>query len=90
MTTASDVSPPEDSAALNDRPIGVFDSGLGGLTVVQELLTVMSAENIIYLGDSARVPYGIKSIRTVRRFAVTSSPRAPSPRVVPRTNLPSS
>ena len=70
MTRASDVSPPEDSAALNDRPIGVFDSGLGGLTVVQELLTVMPAENIVYLGDSARVPYGIKSIRTVRRFAL--------------------
>jgi glutamate racemase len=51
------------------RPIGVFDSGLGGLTVVRELLQVMPGEDIEYLGDSARVPYGIKSLETVRRFA---------------------
>jgi len=51
------------------RPIGVFDSGLGGLTVVRELTGRMPAEDIVYLGDSARVPYGIKSLETVRRFA---------------------
>ncbi|MHC4983671.1 MAG: glutamate racemase, partial [Planctomycetota bacterium] len=51
------------------RPIGVFDSGLGGLTVVRELAARMPAEDIVYLGDSARVPYGIKSLDTVRRFA---------------------
>ena len=51
-------------------PIGVFDSGLGGLTVVRELRRVMSGERIVYLGDSARVPYGIKSLTTVRQFAV--------------------
>lgn len=52
-----------------DRPIGVFDSGLGGLTVVREFTALMPAEDILYLGDSARVPYGIKSLETVRRFA---------------------
>jgi glutamate racemase len=51
------------------KPIGVFDSGLGGLTVVRELLQAMPGEDIEYLGDSARVPYGIKSLETVRRFA---------------------
>lgn len=49
--------------------IGVFDSGLGGLTVVRRLIEQMPLEDIVYLGDSARVPYGIKSASTVRRFA---------------------
>ena len=49
--------------------MGVFDSGLGGLTVVRELTEAMPAEDVVYLGDSARVPYGIKSLETVRRFA---------------------
>ncbi|MBT3279826.1 MAG: glutamate racemase [Phycisphaerales bacterium] len=51
------------------RPIGVFDSGLGGLTVAAELAELLPGEDIVYLGDSARVPYGIKSLETVRRFA---------------------
>ena len=51
-------------------PIGVFDSGLGGLTVVRELSATLPGESIVYLGDSARVPYGIKSLETVRRFAL--------------------
>jgi len=51
------------------RPIGIFDSGLGGLTVVRELIGAMGGEDIVYLGDAARVPYGIKSLETVRRFA---------------------
>ena len=51
-------------------PIGVFDSGLGGLTVVRELIAAMPGETIVYLGDSARVPYGIKSLETVRKFAM--------------------
>ncbi|HNX26778.1 MAG TPA: glutamate racemase [Phycisphaerae bacterium] len=51
------------------QPIGVFDSGFGGLTVVRELLNAMPGEDIVYLGDSARVPYGIKSPETIRRFA---------------------
>ncbi len=51
-------------------PIGVFDSGLGGLTVVRELSAALPGESMVYLGDSARVPYGIKSLETVRQFAL--------------------
>ena len=51
-----------------ERPIGVFDSGLGGLTVVRELSRVLPGEDILYLGDTARVPYGGKSPQTVQRF----------------------
>lgn len=58
------------SAEGNHRVIAVFDSGLGGLTVVRSLLQRMPGEDIVYLGDSARVPYGIKSLETVRRFAM--------------------
>jgi glutamate racemase len=54
----------------DQRPVCVFDSGLGGLTVVRELMEAMPSENIVYLGDSARVPYGTKSLETVRRFAL--------------------
>lgn len=50
------------------RPIGVFDSGLGGLTVVSALRAAMPHEDIIYLGDSARVPYGSKSVENIRVF----------------------
>ncbi|MDP6544387.1 MAG: glutamate racemase [Phycisphaerae bacterium] len=56
--------------ADDGRPVCVFDSGLGGLTVVRELMEAMPGENIVYLGDSARVPYGTKSLDTVRRFAL--------------------
>ena len=55
---------------MSDRPICVFDSGLGGLTVVRELFRTMPGADIIYLGDSARVPYGIKSLETIRKFAL--------------------
>jgi glutamate racemase len=50
-------------------PIGIFDSGLGGLTVVREIHRLMPHEDLIYLGDTARVPYGTKSPATVCRFA---------------------
>jgi len=50
-------------------PIGVFDSGIGGLTVVRELTRQLPAERIIYFGDTARVPYGPKSADTVRRYS---------------------
>jgi glutamate racemase len=53
------------------RPIGVFDSGVGGLTVVRALRAVLPGEDIIYLGDTARVPYGSKSARTVERYSLT-------------------
>jgi len=54
---------------VNRRPIGVFDSGIGGLTVVRELLHQLPHESLIYFGDTARVPYGNKSPETVRRYA---------------------
>jgi glutamate racemase len=52
------------------RPIGVFDSGIGGLTVVKTLRELLPNENITYLGDTARVPYGPKSAETVQRYAI--------------------
>jgi glutamate racemase len=55
------------------RPIGVFDSGLGGLTVVRELRRQLPAESIVYFGDTARVPYGSKSPSTVRHYSREAS-----------------
>ncbi len=52
-----------------DAPIGVFDSGVGGLTVVRRIRERLPAENVVYLGDTARVPYGTKSAETVVRYA---------------------
>lgn len=52
------------------KSIGVFDSGVGGLTVVKELIQALPDENIVYFGDTARVPYGIKSKETVIRFSI--------------------
>jgi len=52
------------------KPIGVFDSGVGGLTVVKELIRQLPEEDIVYFGDTARVPYGIKSKETVIRFSI--------------------
>jgi glutamate racemase len=54
----------------DDRPIGVFDSGLGGLTVVRTLRQTLPHERLLYLGDTARVPYGTKGPETVIRYAV--------------------
>ena len=54
---------------MDRRPIGVFDSGIGGLTVVRELHRQLPHESLIYFGDTARVPYGNKSPDTVRRYA---------------------
>ncbi len=53
-----------------DRPIAVFDSGIGGLTVVHALRRRLPEESIIYLGDTARVPYGTKSHATIERYTV--------------------
>jgi glutamate racemase len=52
------------------HPIGVFDSGVGGLTVVRALREVLPGEDIVYLGDTARVPYGSKSPHTVERYSL--------------------
>lgn len=51
------------------RPIGVFDSGIGGLTVLKELALQFPEENFIYLGDTARLPYGSKSAQTIRKYS---------------------
>ncbi|MBD3235847.1 MAG: glutamate racemase [Candidatus Eisenbacteria bacterium] len=58
-----------DRNAVRRRPIGVFDSGIGGLTVVGALRRCLPGEDLIYFGDAARVPYGTKSAATVTRFA---------------------
>lgn len=52
-----------------DRPVGAFDSGVGGLTVVQAMRELLPAEDIVYLGDTARLPYGNKSPETIVRYA---------------------
>lgn len=59
----------EDAGGVGSGPIGVFDSGIGGLTVVAALRQLLPAENIFYIGDTARVPYGGKSRRTIERYS---------------------
>ena len=54
---------------MDTRPIGVFDSGLGGLTAVRELRQLLPSENIIYFGDTARVPYGGRSAEILLKYA---------------------
>ncbi len=54
---------------MDCRPIGIFDSGVGGLTVVKEVMNSLSGESIVYFGDTARVPYGSKSKQTVTKFS---------------------
>ncbi len=53
-------------------PIGVFDSGIGGLTVLRELMARLPGEDFVYLGDTARVPYGTKSAQTVARYSLNN------------------
>jgi glutamate racemase len=55
---------------MDGRPIGVFDSGVGGLTVLHELLVTLPHEDAVYLGDNARLPYGPRPLEDVRRFAL--------------------
>jgi len=55
---------------MDKRPIGIFDSGLGGLTVVKEIKKRLPNESIIYLGDTARVPYGTRSKETITKFSL--------------------
>ena len=54
---------------MDQRPIGVFDSGLGGLTAVREMQRLMPSENIIYFGDTSRVPYGGRSPEILLKYA---------------------
>jgi len=66
-------APPEAAAGKEQRwkrPLGVFDSGVGGLTVAAALRELIPAENIFYIGDTARVPYGGKSQQTTERYAI--------------------
>ncbi|NLU36364.1 MAG: glutamate racemase [Clostridiales bacterium] len=57
---------------MDKRPIGVFDSGLGGLTVVKELMKELPAEDIVYFGDTARIPYGTRSREIVIKYSSQS------------------
>ena len=54
---------------MNNASIGAFDSGLGGLTVVSQILNYLPNESIIYFGDTGRVPYGSRSNETIIRYA---------------------
>ncbi len=54
---------------MDNRPIGIFDSGVGGLTVLKEIRNLLPSENLIYFGDTARVPYGGKSVQVIQRFS---------------------
>src|ERR1700749_3461838 len=54
---------------MDDRPIGVFDSGFGGLTVARAVIDLLPAENLVYIGDTGRYPYGPRPLDVVRRFA---------------------
>src|SRR5258706_12719756 len=54
---------------MNNLPIGIFDSGLGGLTVLSQIEKLLPYEDLIYLGDNARVPYGNRSKETVTKFS---------------------
>jgi glutamate racemase len=56
--------------ANKKSPIGIFDSGIGGLTVVKAVMEALPGEDIVYFGDTARVPYGIKSMETVREYGL--------------------
>jgi glutamate racemase len=70
-------SPPETvqnrKSEIQNLPIGIFDSGVGGLTVYRALHEQLPNEHFIYLGDTARVPYGTKSLTTVERYAIENS-----------------
>lgn len=59
----------EKKAAPNEAPVGVFDSGVGGLTVAREIMRQIPNEKIIYFGDTARVPYGSKSKETITKYS---------------------
>ena len=62
------------NSIFNDsRPIGVFDSGIGGLTVLRALCSELPSERFLYLGDTARLPYGTKSRDTIRRYALLAA-----------------
>ena len=57
----------------SDLPIGVFDSGVGGLTVLKAIRAALPNENLVYLGDTARLPYGTKSPASIQRYATQAA-----------------
>src|SRR5262245_22050079 len=61
---------PERTLMPDNRPIGVFDSGVGGLTVARAILDLLPNEPMVYVGDSARYPYGPRPLEEIRRFAL--------------------
>ena len=61
------------TVTLNEYAIGIFDSGIGGLTVLREIKRHLPMENIIYLGDTARVPYGTRSAQTVLKYSIANT-----------------
>src|ERR687889_1295605 len=63
----------EDESLNTSLPIGIFDSGVGGLTVYRALHDRLPNERFVYLGDTARVPYGTKSLATVERYALENA-----------------
>lgn len=63
----------KENSETNKLPIGIFDSGVGGLTVYRALHNRLPNEHFVYLGDTARVPYGTKSLATVERYALENS-----------------
>lgn len=74
MSTSTHSELPTASPANSSRPIiGVFDSGFGGLTVLRALLSTIAGAHFLYIGDTARLPYGAKSRATVSRYAVESA-----------------
>jgi len=58
---------------MNDKPIGIFDSGVGGLTVAKAIIDLLPNENIVYFGDTARVPYGNKSKETIIKYSIQNT-----------------
>ena len=64
------MSPDETRSTPAESPIGIFDSGIGGLTVLREVRRDLPAEDVVYFGDTARVPYGTKSKETITKFSI--------------------
>ena len=58
---------------MSEKPIGIFDSGIGGLTVVRQLRRILPKENIVYLGDTAHLPYGTKSVDSIIQFSINNA-----------------
>ena len=68
---------------MDNRPVGIFDSGLGGLSALRVLRQLLPGENIVYFGDTGRNPYGVRSPEELRRMAredMEPAARCPAPR----------